>query len=133
MQEARRRSSVVFRALDGSTCIAVAAEEPPATGSFLPEVDPLRKILIADPDIETVRALRGALKADYEVIAVRDGSKALEQSVLRYPDLILFYRHCPLIGATQFLRILRANPRTEEVPLIILANERLAAPKNCRN
>ncbi|MEE8410486.1 MAG: DUF4388 domain-containing protein [Myxococcota bacterium] len=86
-----------------------------------------RTILIADPDPESVRSLRAALKDEYDVLVASDGSRALQQSVLMYPDLILFYRHCPLIGATQFLRILRANPRTEGIPLIILSNERLTA------
>lgn len=86
-----------------------------------------RTILIADPDVAVVKSLKGVLQDDYEVIAVRDGSKALEQSVLKYPDLILFDRHCPLIGATQFLRILRSNPRTEEIPIVILSDAPLAA------
>lgn len=86
-----------------------------------------RRILIADPDIATVRALKGALADDFEILTAKDGSRALELSVLKYPDLILFHRHCPLIGATQFLRILRTNPRTEEVPLIVLSEQRLAA------
>lgn len=86
-----------------------------------------RTILIADPNVEVVRSLKSVLKDDYEVIAVRDGSRALEQAILKYPDLILFERHCPLIGATQFVRILRSNPRTEEIPIIILSDAPLAA------
>jgi len=86
-----------------------------------------RTLLIAEPDIEVARSLKTAFKDDFEVIVVKDGSKALEQSVLRYPDLILFDRHCPLIGATQFLRILRSNPRTEEIPLVILSDAAIAA------
>lgn len=82
-----------------------------------------RTILIADPDLEVARSLKRGLGEHFDILAARDGSKALELSVLRYPDLILFYRACPLIGATQFLRILRTNPRTEEIPLIILSDE----------
>ncbi|MBI5508364.1 MAG: DUF4388 domain-containing protein [Deltaproteobacteria bacterium] len=85
-----------------------------------------RTLLIADPDLETLRVLKKGLQDDYEVQVVRDGSKALEASILKYPDLILFYRRCPLIGATQFARILRTNPRTEEIPLIILSDEPVA-------
>ncbi|MBI3178347.1 MAG: DUF4388 domain-containing protein, partial [Deltaproteobacteria bacterium] len=86
-----------------------------------------RIILIADPDAQTVRALKSALKDEYEILVAKDGSKALELSVLKYPDLILFHRRCPLIGAAQFLKILRTNPRTEEIPLIVLADEPMAA------
>ncbi len=86
-----------------------------------------RTILIADPDVEVARSLKTALQDQYEILVARDGSKALETSVLRYPDLILFYRNCPLIGATQFLRILRTNPRTEDIPLIVLSDEAVTA------
>ncbi len=86
-----------------------------------------RTILIADPDVEVARSLKNALQEQYEILVARDGSKALETSVLRYPDLILFYRNCPLIGATQFLRILRTNPRTEDIPLIVLSDEPVSA------
>ncbi len=86
-----------------------------------------RIILIADPDVRTVRALKSALRDEYEILVAKDGSKALELSVLKYPNLILFHRRCPLIGAAQFLKILRTNPRTEEIPLIVLADEPMAA------
>lgn len=86
-----------------------------------------RTILIADPDLEVARTLKKGLQDTYEILVARDGSKALELSVLRYPDLIFFYRNCPLIGATQFLRILRSNPRTEDIPLIVLSDEEVAA------
>ncbi len=86
-----------------------------------------RSILIADPDVDTVRELRRVLKDDYEVILVKDGSKALEQSILKQPDLVLFDRHCPLIGATQFVRIIRANPRTEDIPIILISDVPLGA------
>ncbi len=84
-----------------------------------------KTILIADPNKETLRGLKQALGEEYEVLLARDGSKALELAVLRYPDLIMFYRGCPLISASQFLRILRSNPRTEETPLIVLSDEPL--------
>lgn len=85
-----------------------------------------RKILIADPDRVTVKALKDGFSSEFKVVAARDGSKALELSITEFPDLIMFYRHCPLISAKQFLRILRTNPRTESIPLIILADEALA-------
>lgn len=84
-----------------------------------------RKILIADPDRRTTEALDAGLRRDFHVLTARDGSKALELSITEGPDLIMFYRRCPLISAKQFLRILRTNPRTEHVPLIILSDESL--------
>lgn len=81
-----------------------------------------RKILIADPDPEPVRALTRVLRErGYSVHYAPDGSRALEISVLRHPDLILFDEHCRLIEARTFVQILRTNPRTEDIPVVLTA------------
>jgi DNA-binding response OmpR family regulator len=84
-----------------------------------------RKILIADPDAQTVRALAPALRQrGYQVHAAKDGSRALQIAILRFPDLVLLDAQCPLLDARTFVRILRTNPRTERIP-VILTGERI--------
>jgi CheY-like chemotaxis protein len=79
-----------------------------------------RKILLADPDAETVRSLARALRErGYQVSIAGDGSRALEMAVLRHPDLVLIDEACQLISARTFTQILRTNPRTEETPVIV--------------
>lgn len=81
---------------------------------------PARKILIADPDIESVRALSRSLRQrGYQVHYAQDGSRALEVSVLRHPDLVLFDEGCRLLDARTFTQILRTNPRTEHIPVVL--------------
>jgi DNA-binding response OmpR family regulator len=81
---------------------------------------PVRKILIADPDPGIVRALAPALRQrGYQVHAARDGSRALQIAILRFPDLVLFEEGCPLLDARTFVRILRTNPRTERIPVVL--------------
>src|SRR5512138_1615329 len=81
---------------------------------------PIRKILIADPDPSTARSLAPALRQrGYQVHAARDGSRALQIAVLRFPDLVLFDERCPLVDARTFVRILRTNPRTETIPVVL--------------
>lgn len=81
---------------------------------------PPRKILVADPDPTTARALAPALRQrGYQVHAARDGSRALQVAILRFPDLILFDEKCQLLDARTFVRILRTNPRTERIPVIL--------------
>lgn len=79
-----------------------------------------RKILIADPDMDSVRALSKALRQrGYQVHYAPDGSRALELAVLRHPDLALFDDGCRLLDARTFTQILRTNPRTEDIPVVL--------------
>lgn len=87
-------------------------------------MSPSRKILIADPDLEAVRPLSRALRQKgYQVHYAPDGSRALEISVLRHPDLVLIDEGCKLIDARTFTNILRTNPRTEDVAVVVTAEQ----------
>jgi CheY-like chemotaxis protein len=80
----------------------------------------VRKILIADPDLEAVRMLTRALRQrGYQVHYAPDGARALEVCVLRHPDLVLFDEGCKLLEARTFIQILRTNPRTEDIPVVL--------------
>ncbi len=79
-----------------------------------------RHLLIADPDPQTARLLAPQLRRrGYKVAAVRTGSRALELCVMRPPDLVLFDTACPLLDLATFRQILRANPHTEQVPILV--------------
>ena len=81
---------------------------------------PARSILIADPDERTQRVLAPELRArGFQVHAAADGTRALELSVLRYPDLILYDEKCRLLDPPTFLQILRSNPRTDRIPVLL--------------
>jgi DNA-binding response OmpR family regulator len=81
---------------------------------------PVRKILVADPDPATVRALAPVLRRrGFQVHAARDGARALQVAILRFPDLILFDEKSPMLDARTFVRILRTNPRTERIPVVL--------------
>jgi CheY-like chemotaxis protein len=60
----------------------------------------------------------------YHVQYAPDGSKALEVSVLRHPDVILFDEGCKLIDARAFVQILATNPRTDDVPVVVTSSRR---------
>jgi DNA-binding response OmpR family regulator len=81
---------------------------------------PARKILIVDPDPATARQLAPALRQrGYQVHGARDGSRALQIAILRFPELVLFDERTPIIDARTFVRILRTNPRTERIPVVL--------------
>ena len=82
---------------------------------------PARKILVADADPETVRLLAPPLRQrGYQVHATHDGARALQVAILRFPDLILLDDRTPLLDTRTFVRILRTNPRTERIPVVLM-------------
>ncbi|ATB41416.1 transcriptional regulator [Cystobacter fuscus] len=84
----------------------------------------VRKILIADPDLESVRPLSRALRTKgYQVHYAPDGSRALEVAVLRHPDLILFDEACRMLDARTFINILHTNPRTDDIPVVVSTSQ----------
>ena len=84
-------------------------------------------ILLAIPDRRAIKDLGNALHArGYNVKAALDGSKALEKAILTGPRLILFDEKCPLIPPQKFIQILRSNPRTEDIPIVVMAEDERA-------
>ena len=82
-----------------------------------------RKVLVADPDLASVRALTRALRQKgYQVHSARDGARALELAVLRHPDLVLFDQQCTMLEASTFIDILRTNPRTDTIPVVVTSS-----------
>ncbi len=80
-----------------------------------------RKVLIADPELTLVRPLTRALRQrGYQVTYAADGSKALEVAVLRHPDVILYDEQCTLIDAKNYTQILGSNPRTADIPVVLI-------------
>src|SRR5207237_1038513 len=68
----------------------------------------------------SIRVLGPPLRSrSYQVHVARDGSKALELAILRMPDLILFDEKSPLLDAPTFVKILRTNPRTRQIPVVV--------------
>jgi DNA-binding response OmpR family regulator len=88
-------------------------------------MSPPKKVLIADPDFESVRSLAKYLRSrGFHVQAVPDGAKALEMAILRQPDVILFDCSCQIIDAKNFFGILESNPRTAHIPVLVTAKDR---------
>ena len=62
---------------------------------------------------------RSLRQRSYQVHYAPDGARALEVCVLRHPDLVLFDEDCKLLDARTFIQILRTNPRTEDIPVVL--------------
>ncbi|MEA2029296.1 MAG: response regulator [Campylobacterota bacterium] len=81
----------------------------------------MAKILAVDDIAENLTLLKDSLKSKYEVIAAKNGTKALELLQKNdLPDLILLDVGMPDIDGFEVCRRIKANPHTQDIPVIFL-------------
>jgi len=100
-------------------------KETKETGGELPGASsgglPRPKVLLADDNAD-MRDYVGRLLSDlYEVEAVPDGEAALRSALASPPDLILTDVMMPGLDGFGLLQKVRADPRTQAVPIIMLS------------
>jgi len=79
-------------------------------------------ILVADNDQVSRQRIEPFLKrAGYEVVYVDNGPRILEKASHMQPLAILIDAQLPPTGAPAVLRELRKDPRTRDIPLVVLA------------
>lgn len=77
------------------------------------------RILVADDDAQLQRALRITLASrGYEVVAARDGAKAIELAASAHPDLLLLDLGMPQVDGMDVIRAVRA---WSKVPILVLS------------
>ena len=78
------------------------------------------RILIVDDDFETLRMVGLMLQHQgYEIIAANSGEQALSMAGAEQPDLIILDIMMPSMDGYEVARQLRANPQTENIPLLM--------------
>jgi CheY-like chemotaxis protein len=78
-------------------------------------------ILVADNDVVSRQRIEPFLKrAGYEVVYVDNGPRALEKASHLQPLALLIDAHLPLSGAGPLIRELRKDPRTRDIPVVVL-------------
>ncbi len=80
-----------------------------------------KKILVVD-DEESIRTVVSFTleQAGYHVETAANGDEALEKVYAQTPDLILLDLMMPMVDGWEVLRLLRANPETEKIPVVLL-------------
>ena len=79
------------------------------------------RILLADDNADMRDYVSRLLRSRYEVDAVADGAAALVAAYEQAPDLVLSDVMMPGLNGFELLRELRSDPRTREVPIILLS------------
>jgi signal transduction histidine kinase len=79
------------------------------------------RILLADDNADMRDYIGRLLGSAYQVSAVADGKAALEAVSESQPDLVLSDVMMPALDGFELLRALRADPRTQQLPVILLS------------
>ncbi|WP_155370939.1 SpoIIE family protein phosphatase [Catellatospora vulcania] len=92
------------------------------TPLFGPSLAKPASVLIADDNADMRAYLARLLTgAGYQVSTVDDGRQALDEARARTPELVISDVMMPRLDGLQLLTALRADPRTEAVPVILLS------------
>lgn len=84
-----------------------------------------RRILVADDDDDIRLVLKVILeRAGYEVVEASDGSQVLRSVENTRVDLILLDFAMPKLDGMQTLQLLRSNPKTNKLPVVIISATR---------
>ncbi len=79
-------------------------------------------ILVVDDDEDLVSYIQFLLEeAGYNVIISYKGGDAVNLAKRHLPDLILLDINLPTVGGFQLCRELKANPKTEHIPIIMVS------------
>jgi DNA-binding response OmpR family regulator len=92
------------------------------------------KILIIEDNEAQVELLRSSLTKEFEILAADSGQAGLDQIRKKKPNLIIVDSSAPDVDQYDYCRRLRAEPGSENTPVILLmaqceAPERIAALK----
>jgi CheY-like chemotaxis protein len=80
-----------------------------------------KRVLVVDDHPPTVELLRDALvRQGLSVTSARNGADCLRKVEARQPDLVILDIAMPVMDGLKTLRILRANPATRHLPVIVL-------------
>jgi len=83
----------------------------------------IKRVLIADPSDKSRQALSAYLREKgLEVIEAADGSKALAETLLGKPDILLLDLSVPVLPPERLVQILRSNPNTRSIPVFFLSD-----------
>lgn len=81
------------------------------------------KILFVDDDNFLRKVYEAELKEkNFDVILAQDGEEGLEKAQLEDPDLIILDMIMPKKSGFEVLTELQRNPKTRNIPVIILSN-----------
>ena len=79
----------------------------------------MTQILIVDDDWDSRQIVSDILSSlDYDILEAATGPDGVRQAEAHLPDLILMDRHLPGFDGVEAIRLLKANPLLQRIPII---------------
>ncbi len=79
------------------------------------------KVLVVDDEVNITQILEFSIGAEgFDVITAQNGEEAIEKARREQPDLIILDIMMPKIDGYEACRILKANPLTKNIPVVLL-------------
>ena len=84
-----------------------------------------KRVLVVDDDPDTVALVQAALRREgFEVAAAGNGAEGLLAIDACRPDLLILDVTMPIMSGYQVLQVLRDQPETKSIPVIMLTARR---------
>ena len=97
------------------------------------ELSSTRRILVADDDPERLKALVDRLQREgFDVLSAQDGLEALDSAREELPDAIVLNLLLRRIDGLRVCEILKSNPATTNIPVLLLAGVHVDADEGQR-
>jgi CheY-like chemotaxis protein len=110
----------------------VASPAPAAVEAGLPAPaetggQPPRRVLYVEDNVSNLRLVESVLRhrPGVSLLSAMQGGVGLDLARHHRPDLILLDRHLPDMPGDQVLRLLREDPRTRDIPVVIVSADAL--------
>jgi len=111
---------IIKKLLEASLPTAAEKKEPPTA---LPPTDGIKRVLVVDDDLTTVKIISHFLqKENYRVSTSLSGVDGLKKAFKEAPDLILLDLMMPDLNGFQFLSIYRKDEDNARIPVVILSS-----------
>jgi two-component system, cell cycle response regulator DivK len=89
-----------------------------------------RILLVEDNEMNRDMLSRRLQRKGYSVAIAEDGERGLSMACAEMPDLILMDLSLPFVDGCEVTRRLKANPRTSQIPIIVLTAHALVRDRD---
>ncbi len=91
-----------------------------------------KEILVVDDEPKNLKLLSDVLMfSGYKVYAAKDGQEAVDMAMNFKPNLILMDLQLPVLDGVSAARILKNNPETSTIPILVLSGGGVSDEKFC--